>query len=263
MNSYDKQCNTKLTRNSNRVRRALEEANRKVGESLVGIRLNTRSKALTNTLIYAQSGRENNDRYIKMYRKPKVEASFSFVIDGSASMGHSERVPAGTYWGECVSLLYALHKTVEKLQIASCSAVCHYQDVPFEELAPLSSTDCFPVLSIIKPLNGKWCDKLPNKLRKKKPSSGWTSLVSYAEGAIDMIKTSPARHRIAFFLTDGNSGDKKFLESIRLQALSKGIKLVGIGLGVSGYDLPNGIWGKNALEIAPKMMEHLEKIIKT
>jgi len=127
---------------------------------------------------------------------------------------------------------------------------------------PMASSIYKPVANIIKGLNDPWLKEYPTMLRKKRCDGG-TSIICYAETAIDMIQATDATHRIAFFLTDGEDYEKQYLESMRLQAQSQGIKLVGIGLGVNGSDLPNGISGQSALEIAPRMMSHLEKIIKS
>ena len=77
-----------------------------------------------------------------------------------------------------------------------------------------------------------------------------------------MVEEIDADHKVAFFLTDGECGTKRYLESLRLQALEKGIKLVGIGLGVKGDGLPNGMTGRSAADIAPSMMDHLCQLLK-
>jgi hypothetical protein len=259
-NKYDNQVLASLNRGSNKVRRALEVANQKVGQNFIGSRLNTRSSALVNTLTSVNTGVVNRDRYHKMYQKPKVRASFSFAIDGSESMNYNNGCPAGNYWKECISLIHGLHTSCQKLGVDSTSALVMYTYGDCD--VPMASSSYKPVANVIKGLNDKWQREHPDRLRKKRCNGG-TSIVCYAETAIDMIEMSDATHKIAFFLTDGEDYEKRYLESMRLQAQSKGIKLVGIGLGVSGDRLPNGISGANALEIAPRMMDHLEKIIKS
>lgn len=259
-NSYDNKVLSSINRGTNRVRRALEVANQKVGSNYIGARLNTRSSALVNTLTSVRTGQVNRDRYIKMWQKPQVRAAFSFAIDGSDSMNYTNSSHAGNYWKECISLVHALHTSCQSIGVDSTSALVMYtygdRDVP------MASSSYKPVINVIKGLDDKWQRENPDRLRKKRCNGG-TSIISYGESAIDMIKTSDATHRIAFFLTDGEDYEKAYMESMRLQALSEGIKLVGIGLGVSGDRLPNGISGSSALDIAPRMMGHLEKIIKS
>ena len=69
-------------------------------------------------------------------------------------------------------------------------------------------------------------------------------------------------HRLAFFLTDGECNEKVYLESLRLQAKAKGVTLVGIGLGVDGRDLPNGIDGYSAEEISVKMVDRIVEVLR-
>jgi hypothetical protein len=257
---YDAQVLTALGKGTNKVRRALEVANQSAGLTCIGSRLNTRSSALVNTLTSVRTGQVNRDRYHKMYVKPKVRAAFSFAIDGSDSMNYKNSVPSGNYWRECISLIHALHTSCQSIGVDSTSALVMYNYGGSD--VPMASSSYRPVASIIKPLGGRWDKGTPSKLREKKCGGG-TSIICYGETAIDMISQSDATHRIAFFLTDGEDSEKRYLESMRLQAMSKGIKLVGIGLGVMGNRLPNGISGRSALEIAPRMMDHLHKIIKS
>ncbi len=259
-NKYDNQVLTSINGGSNKVRRALEVANQKAGMNFVGARLNTRSSALVNTLTSVKTGQVNRDRYHRMWQKPQVKAAFSFAIDGSDSMNYRRNCPSGNYWKECVSLVHALHTTCQGLGVDSASALVMY--TYGEKDVPMASSKYRPVANIIKGLNDKWQKEYPGTLRSKRCIGG-TSIVCYAETALDMIAQSTATHRIAFFLTDGEDYDKVYLESMRLQAQAQGIKLVGIGLGVQGDQLPNGISGTCALDIAPRMMSHLEKIIKS
>ena len=259
-NQYDSKVLSALGRGTNKVRRSLEVANQKAGQNFIGARLNTRSSALVNTLTSVRTGQVNRDRYHHMYQKPKVRAAFSFAIDGSDSMNYTTTSPSGSYWRECVSMIHGLHTSCQSIGVDSSSALVMYtygrQDVP------MASSSYKPVANIIKGLGESWQKDTSDKLRKKRCSGG-TSIICYAETAIDMVAKSDATHKIAFFLTDGEDYEKAYLESMRLQALSQGIKLVGIGLGVQGSDLPNGISGKSALDIAPRMMDHLEKVIKS
>jgi hypothetical protein len=259
-NQYDNQVLSSINRGTNRVRRALEVANQKVGNNFIGARLNTRSSALVNTLTSVRQGQVNRDRYIHMYQKPQVRASFSFAIDGSDSMNYPSKTTAGSYWKECISLIHGLHTACQGIGVDSSSALVMY--TYGEGDVPMASSSYKPVANLIKNFGDKWQRDNPDKLRNKRCSGG-TSIVCYAETALDMVAQSDATHKIAFFLTDGEDYEKAYLESMRLQAESKGIKLVGIGLGVRGDRLPNGISGKSALEIAPRMMDHLEKIIKS
>ena len=258
-NPYDNQVCASISKGANRVRRALEVANQKVGSHLIGSKLNTRGGALVNTLVSAHRGQINKDRFIRTYQKPKVRAAFSFAIDGSDSMNYQKRyINSGTYWKECISLIHALHTTCQRIGVESSSSLVMFTHGSAD--VPMASTSVRPVANMIKDFNNNWQKSYPDKLRNKRCNGG-TSLISYAETALDMVSQSDATHRIAFFLTDGECSGKRYLESMRLQALNKGIKLVGIGLGVNADRLPNGISGSSALEIAPRMMTHLEKII--
>jgi hypothetical protein len=175
-------------------------------------------------------------------------------------MNYRKGCPADTYWKECISLIHGLHTACQGIGVDSASALVMYtygdRDVP------MASSSYKPVANMIKGLGDKWQRDNPDKLRKKRCNGG-TSIICYAETALDMVAQSDATHKIAFFLTDGEDYEKAYLESMRQQAQAQGIKLVGIGLGVSGDRLPNGISGQSALEIAPRMMDHLEKIIKS
>ena len=259
-NKYDNLVLSSINRGTNKVRRALEVANQRVGQNFIGARLNTRSSALVNTLTSVRQGQVNRDRYIKMYQKPQVRAAFAFAVDGSDSMNYRKGCPAGTYWKECISLTHGLHTACQGIGVDSASALVMYtygdRDVP------MASSSYKPVANMIKGFGDKWQRDNPDKLRKKRCNGG-TSIICYAETALDLVAQSDATHKIAFFLTDGEDYEKAYLESMRQQALAQGIKLVGIGLGVSGDRLPNGISGQSALEIAPRMMDHLEKIIKS
>jgi len=258
-NSYDNQVLSSINRGTNKVRRALEVANQKAGHNYIGARLNTRSSALVNTLSSVRQGQINRDRYTKMWQKPAIRAAFSFAIDGSDSMNYSCGVPSGNYWKECISLVHALHTSCQSIGVDTASALVMYTHG--EADVPMASSGYKPVANLIKGYGDKWQREYPDKLRNKRCSGG-TSIICYGETALDLVSQSNATHRIAFFLTDGNDYEKQYLESMRLQAQAQGIKLVGIGLGVSGDNLPNGISGQSALDIAPRMMEHLEKIIK-
>lgn len=261
-NKYDRELHLHLNKGRNRVQRALQVANQLVGSNYIGSRLNTSSSAMVNTLTSIKSrGVVHKNTFIQMYQKPEVKAAFSFAIDGSDSMNYNQpHTRSGTYWKECISLLHALHMTCQNIGVETCSSLCMY--TYGESDVPMASSRYKPVVNMIKGLNERWTKDLPDRLRKKRCSGG-TSIVSYGEAAIDMIAQSNATHRIAFFLTDGQDYEKRYLESMRLQALSQGIKLVGIGLGVEGDSLPNGISGHDAMDIAPRMMSHLEALIKS
>jgi hypothetical protein len=258
--SYDQKVLASVSRGGNRVRRALEVANQNADSSYIGARLNTRSGALVNTIASVYQGNVNKDRYIKMYQKPAIRAAFSFAIDGSDSMNYSSGTPGGNYWKECISLVHALHSSCQNMGIESSSALVMYTYGNVD--VPMASTRYKPVANIKKEFKRPWVKENCNKLRKVRCGGG-TSIVCYGETALDLVSSSEAEHRIAFFLTDGEDNEKCYLESMRLQALTQGIKLVGVGLGRAGSDLPNGICGQSALEIAPRMMGHLEKVIKS
>ncbi len=259
-NRYDQDVLSGINRGKNKVRRSLEVANQRAGQTFIGARLNTRSSALVNTVTSVHTGVLNKDRYNKMWQKPQVRAAFAFACDGSDSMNYRTSTPAGTFWRECISLMHGLHTACQGIGVDSASALVMYTYGDLD--VPMASSNYRPVANMIKGFGDKWKRDYPDLLRKKKCNGG-TSIICYAETAIDLVSQSDADHRIAFFLTDGEDYEKAYLESMRQQALAQGIKLVGIGLGVSGDRLPNGISGSCALDIAPRMMDHLDRIIKS
>jgi hypothetical protein len=100
-------------------------------------------------------------------------------------------------------------------------------------------------------------------MKDMKPTGG-TSLICYAETAMDMLADSEERYRVAFFLTDGYCNTLRYLESMRQYAEERGIILVGIGFGrgVYGQGLPNEICGADALEVSRHMMDTLVKVLR-
>ena len=247
---------------ANALRRALELAYQKKAPTQVGVQLNRSS--LARTITYAKMGQVNRDRYQRQFQKPQIKASWSFAIDGSASMGwsgHSRLTP----WQEVLGVVNALHTASQRMGITSSSALVHFQgqgEHPTLESTPQgSSSGLKPTASIIKSPNESWNTSLLPRLERVNMKGG-TSLVAYAETAIDMVSGGEADWKIAFFLTDGESTDKKYLESIRLQCLTRGIILIGIGLGVSGVGLPNGLSARTAEELAPLMLHHISEVIR-
>ena len=64
--------------------------------------------------------------------------------------------------------------------------------------------------------------------------NGGTHIATYAQTAIEMASTLPTDQKIALFITDGYCSSVSYLESLRQQALAKGITLVGVGIGDVG-----------------------------
>ena len=242
---------------ANALRRALEIAYQKKSPTQVGVQLNR--SALSRTITYAKMGQVNRDRYQRQFQKPEVKASWSFAIDGSASMGWSQH--SYSPWQECLAVVHALHETSQRMKIKSSSALVSFKGDDDDEYYPKrSSTRISPIARVIKSPSEHWDSKLLPRLESVNMNGG-TSLIAYAETAIDMVKSTEADWKIAFFLTDGESDDKKYLESLRLQSLTKGIILIGIGLGVRGDGLPNGLSARRATDLAPLMLHHIGQVV--
>ena len=242
----------------NTLRQAMEVANRDQAPRATGVRLNR--SVFSSTIASAKMGTVNRNRYTTDYAKPKVNFAWSGALDGSASMSFGDNTPMGNAWGECVVLLHVLHTVSQRLGGKSASALVHYEGSS-EDVPQGSSLAIQPVASVIKGETDFWKQDYPRRLKKVKMGGG-TSLVAYAETAIDLVRPMRADWKVAFFLTDGDCSDKKYLESLRLQALAEGIILIGIGIGVSGAGLPNGLNGENASQIAPVMLKHIAETIK-
>jgi hypothetical protein len=257
--SYQSEVSNKAQAGANLVRRELAVQNQAPSPTRAGGRLNT--NVLPRTLISARSGYRNKDRYVHPKRKPSVNCAWSFAIDGSDSMSYRNNTPEGNYWKECVALLHALHSSSQKIGVHSQSALVFFEGSWNTECAVGSSTNVRPVAKVIKAFHEPWKESYCEPLKRVKMGGG-TSLVSYAEVAIDMVRQSNAKKKVAFFLTDGDSRDKVYLESLRRQALWEGITLVGIGLGTSGNRLPNGVTARNAIELAPLLMSHILSVLK-
>lgn len=243
---------------ANALRRALELAYQKKAPTQVGVQLNR--STLARTITYAKMGQVNKDRYQRQFQKPEVKASWSFAIDGSASMGWRDNLNQPTPWQEVLGVINALHLASQRMGITSSSALVHFQGDYDNEAPEGSSTSTKPIASIIKSPSDHWDSSLLPRLEGVNMKGG-TSLTAYAETAIDMVQTREADWKIAFFLTDGDSSDKVYLESLRLQALTKGIILIGIGLGVKGTGLPNGCSAKTASQLAPLMLHHIAQVV--
>lgn len=257
---YAKSVTSACLTGINTLRQAMEVANRQRAPRPTGVRLNR--GVFSQTIASAKMGTVNRNRYITDYAKPKVNFAWSFALDGSASMTFSEsEMEMGHAWGECVAILHVLHTVSQRLGGKSASALVHYEGS--SEDAPIgASLNVTPIASVIKGESDFWKPDYPARLKRVKMGGG-TSLVAYAETAIDLVKNIQADWKVAFFLTDGDCSDKKYLESLRLQALAEGIILIGIGIGVSGYGLPNGLNGENASQIAPVMLKHIADTIRS
>lgn len=248
-----------MNKNANKLRRELEVQNLAEGTHYMGTQLNR--SALVKGVVQAKVHMQPRDLYHKVYRDPDVNAAFSFAIDSSSSM-HWNYTPDGTdYWKECHYLLDALHLTLERIGIKTASASAGYSGGYYETKAAGASTPVTPVAKVYKEFHERWTPSSYKKFTLK--ANGGTCVISWAEVAWQLARESDAQYRMAFFLTDGEDNSARpYLESMRVQALSEGIILVGIGLGLSGVGLPNGISGRNAEQISAHMLEHLYKIIK-
>jgi hypothetical protein len=189
--------------------------------------------------------------FTNIKRRPKVSAGFALACDHSVSLN-------GGGWDEVCLLLGAIHSMADSLGVKSTSSIVHF--APDRELSGAGvSTHYVPQPKLFLAPSEPWKDAYLPRLIAYEPR-GYTSLVCYAETAIDMALKLECQHKLAFFLTDGACGEKKYLESLRLQALAQGVHLVGIGLGVEGAGLPNGIDGFSAEEIAAKMVGSIKAI---
>jgi len=245
----------------NQVRRILEIANRAQGLRPIGTRLNR--SALTRSIVAAHSGYVNNDRFTRQYAAPEVSAGFSFVIDMSDSMSYQKQIDGRgtTWWGECVMLVDALAGGCQRINVKTQVAGCLFEN-KWAERAEGASTSAVPVICVAKTFHEKWTPQHARRIKGVRPQGG-TDLIAYAEASIDLARQIDATHKLAFFLTDGECTTKRYLESLRQQAENEGIRLVGIGLGVEGDKLPNGVSARSAEEVGRKVMGHLEKLLKS
>lgn len=244
----------------NKIRRQLEVANQAVGLRPIGVRLNR--SALTRSVVAVNAGYVNKDRYERMYSSPEVSAGFSLVVDMSDSMSYSNNIggSVGNWWNECCLLVDALADGFQRIAVDTAVAGCFYE---YNHHTPEgSSTHSSPIIALAKSPHEKWTPDHFKKMKESRPTGG-TDLICYAEAALHLARQMDATHKIAFFLTDGQCSTKRFLESLRQQAQAEGIKLVGIGLGLDGSDLPNGVSASSGMEVARKITGHIEKLLKS
>ncbi len=245
----------------NKIRRQLEVANQAVGLRPIGVRLNR--SALTRSVVAVNAGYVNKDRYERIFSSPEVSAGFSFVVDMSDSMNYTQQTATGKttkWWNECCLLIDALADGCQRIGVKTAVAGCFYE---YHFNAPTGASSAnSPIVAVAKWPHEKWSPDHFKKMKDSHPTGG-TDLICYAEAALDLARQIDATHKIAFFLTDGQCNTKRYLESLRLQAQAEGIKLVGIGLGLDGTDLPNGVSAADGEEVALKVVSHLEKLLKS
>lgn len=220
-----------------------------------GVTINT--KRLVNGYVGLEKGRIDTKLFTKRKVQNKIKAGFSLASD------HSYSLTGGywnSYWAEICYLIGGIHSLADRMGIKSVSGLVRFErDYSLEGNY---STPNVPHVSVALDQHTRWKDEYLEQLLSCRPNGG-TSLISYAEAAIDMaLQLEDVTHRVAFFLTDGDCDEKVYLESLRLQAKSMGVHLVGIGLGVDGTGLPNGIEGRNAVEIAEKMVDCIVEVLK-
>lgn len=244
-----------LLKGSNLVRRALEDYARDNTTYKEGVTFN--QSRMVQGLALAKKGIVDNNLYNKRKQVIKVQAGFSFASDHSASLnwGNSK------YWKQICLLLAGMHDLSDKLGVLSTSALIRQRYA--EDCRNRNcSTNQVPHMIRLLDHKQKWKDSYFEQIKEKRPNSG-TSLICYAESALQMVRELPnCTHRVAFFLTDGECHEKMYLESLRQSAAAEGILLVGIGLGLNGTGLPNGIDGYTAEEISLKMCKILADLLK-
>ena len=245
-----------LVRHSNKIRRIFEDEKRKSAYHRSGVQIN--NNRLIPGIIQFERGIPERKLYTSKRYQTEIVAGFSFATDHSSSLGSG----AGSDWAQICLLIGAMHQLADKLGIKSQSGIVRYKSGYAKVLGATNSN--VPVVTRALPLGYPWKNEYLNPIYNKRPNGG-TCLTSYANAAIEMALEIPdCTHRIAFFLTDGDSGDRVYLESLRQQALAKGVVLIGIGIGygVRVNTLPNAITGQTALEIASKMCEKIAEHIK-
>ena len=229
-----------LLKKGSQLRRVLEDEQAQNVTWRQGVTLNSRK--MVQGLIKHRVGVHEKDLFNRKKQVQRVRAGFSITLDHSASMNDYGR------WAQVAYLLGGIHSLADKLDVASRSGVCRFSG---------NNAICYEAVEE----KMAWKDSHLSQIVGFRPAGG-TNLVAYANAAIDMASTLDATHKVAFFLTDGHCSNKPYLESVRMQALSRGIHLVGIGLGDYGNGLPNGMQGDNAIEISEIMVDSLIKIMK-
>lgn len=250
-----KEIEKNLVRGSNQLRRILQEEELKKVKSIRGSLLN--GNRLSEGYSLMEAGLEDPYLFKVSKNQPVVKAAFSFACDHSDSLNWS-----GTpisYWTQLVYLLGGLHKMAHRAGIEASSCLVRQR---YDWKLDSSSTSAVPTIHRV--LNGgePWKDRYYKTLLKYKPNGG-TSTICYAESALKLASELDSKIKVAFFLTDGDCYEKEYLESLRQQAEAKGIHLVGIGLGVKSKGLPNGISGRDAVEVSQQVISTLVKVIKT
>ena len=245
-----------LNKTKNKLRRVLEDIDRDNEYWREGVTINRRR--LAPGYVGLEKGYIDRRLFSKRRIVTKMRAGFALASDHSASLSGGRY---SSYWAEICYLLGGMHSLADSLGIKSSSGIVRFDSSGWGS-SEGASTRNRPNVSIAVDHNMHWKDAYLEPLLSYQPRGG-TSLISYAESAIDMaLNMDDVTHRIAFFLTDGECGEKVYLESLRLQAKAKGVTLVGIGLGVQGQGLPNGIDGYSAEEISVKMVDRIVEVLR-
>lgn len=238
----------------NKLRRVLEDLDRENEYWREGVTLNRRR--LAQGYVGLEKGRIDHKLFTKRRIVTKMSAGFALACD------HSSSLRGGFYtspWAEICYLLGGIHSLADSLGIKSSSGIVRFSSTYVDSQA----SSCWrPNVAVAVDNHMHWKDAYLKHLLSYKPHGG-TSLIAYAESAIDMaLKMEGVTHRIAFFLTDGECKERVYLESLRLQAKARGVTLVGIGFGMSGRGLPNGISGYSAEEISIKMTDRIVEVLR-
>lgn len=256
MSSKLKTVKQNLNKTKNKLRRVLEDIDRNNEYWREGVTLN--SRRLAQGYVGLEKGHIDHRLFSKRRIKTKMRAGFALASDHSASLSGGRY---SSYWAEICYLLGGIHSLADSLGIKSSSGIVRFDSSSWN-IPDGASTSNRPNVSIAVDHNMHWKDTYLEPLLSHRPGGG-TSLISYAESAIDMaLSMDGVTHRIAFFLTDGQCREKQYLESLRLQAKAKGVTLVGIGLGLDGQGLPNGIDGYSAEEISVKMVDRIVEVLR-
>ena len=243
-----------LLKGSNQIRRALEDYARDKTTHKEGVTF--KQSRMVQGLALAKRGIVDNNLYNSRKQVVKVQAGFSFASDHSSSLTWG----GGRYWKEICLLLAGMHDLADKLGVLSSSALVRLRWG--DDTRSDCSTRQVPHMIRLLDHNQKWREPYFWKVKERRPCGG-TSLICYAESALKMARELPdCTHRIAFFLTDGDCEEKIYLESLRQSAAAEGILLVGIGLGINGKGLPNGISGNSAEDISQQMCKVLTNLLK-
>jgi hypothetical protein len=252
---------SKMLRHLNVLARKLRSANTDKGLYYRGRTL-AGGRHLINTFKAVQSNRDNDDRFRVISVDPKVSAGISIAIDCSGSMDSACPAWGGigrhSRWENIAILLNGILPALDRIGVKT-----------YAGLVDVIGTDNQmgykgSVFEITNP-NQKWRTENYKKLYDLYMSGG-THIATYALTAIEMAEELPTSQKIALFITDGYCGSLRYLESLRQQALAKGITLIGVGIGdvdvQTAQSFPNGIYARNGLVLGEHLLSHLAKVVE-